>query len=111
MAALTMKALHEEAPLTSVVLFTADHGGTVRVGEVYDAGCWRTPLGDVAIDEPLARAILACDGAGGIFAANPRAHAREHSGEVQVPLLQALSPGVKIVPIAVPPTPLAVTIG
>ncbi|MCY2925377.1 MAG: AmmeMemoRadiSam system protein B [Planctomycetota bacterium] len=111
LAALAMKALHEEAPLTCVVLFTADHSGRARVGEVYDSGCWRTPLGDVAIDEPLARAILAMDPAGALFAANPAAHAREHSGEVLVPLLQVLSPGVTIVPIMVPPAPLAVAIG
>jgi AmmeMemoRadiSam system protein B len=111
LAALTIKALHEETPLTSVVLFTADHWGAAGVGEVFDSGCWRTPLGDVPIDEALARAILAGDAGGGTFAANCRAHAREHSGEVQVPLLQVLCPGVKIVPIAVPPTPLAMTIG
>jgi AmmeMemoRadiSam system protein B len=111
LAALTMKALHEESPLTTVVLFAADHWGTVRVGEVFEAGCWRTPLGDAPVHEALAAAILAADPDGTTFAANARAHAREHSGEVQVPLLQALAPEVQLVPIAVPPTPLAVRIG
>ena len=106
-AALTLKAL-ATCPFETVVLFGADHTGSVRTGEVYDSGTWRTPLGDVPIDERLTSAILE---SGEILRANPQAHAMEHSLEVQIPLLQVLAPQVRIVPVAVPPTKQAVDIG
>jgi AmmeMemoRadiSam system protein B len=108
LAALTLKALQATGPLDTLVLLGADHTGAVRKGEVYDSGVWRTPLGDVPVDRDLAEALLE---AAPCLRSNPQAHAHEHSLEVQVPLLQVLSPGVKIVPIAVPPTDLAVEIG
>ena len=108
LAARTLRAVLAGGGLRTVVLLGADHVGTVRMGEVYDAGAWRTPLGDVAIDEELARAVL---DAGDCCRANPDAHLAEHSLEVQVPILQVLAPAVKILPIAVPPTDLALTIG
>jgi AmmeMemoRadiSam system protein B len=108
LAARTFRALLAGGNVGSVVLFGADHTGSVRRGEVYDSGAWRTPLGDVLIDEGLAAAVLA---AGDCCRANPDAHAAEHSLEVQVPILQVLAPEAKIVPIAVPPIDLAVEIG
>ncbi|MCL2700501.1 MAG: AmmeMemoRadiSam system protein B [Phycisphaerae bacterium] len=111
LAALTFNALFPPASQPSprtVVLLGADHVGRARVGEVFDSGVWLTPLGEVAVDAELAAALLA---AGGPLRANPNAHATEHSIEVQLPLLQMLDPRVKIVPIAVPPTALAVDIG
>lgn len=107
LAALTIKAI-AAGGMPTVVLFGADHTGSVRKGEVYESGAWRTPLGDVPIDEELAAALLA---ESDCLRANGQAHAREHSLEVQIPLLQLAQPSVKIVPIAVPPTPLAVQIG
>jgi AmmeMemoRadiSam system protein B len=89
-------------------MFGSDHVGAARLGEVYDAGVWRTPLGEVAIDEELAAGLA---GASEQLEANPRAHGQEHSLEVQVPLIQLSMPGAKIVPITVPPAPLAVQIG
>ena len=108
LAAMTFKALAQTAPLETVVLFGADHTGAVRNGEVYDSGVWRTPLGEVRIDEELAAAVLA-EGDG--LRANPDAHAGEHSIEVQVPLIQQLAPEARIVPLAVPPTAVAVDVG
>jgi MEMO1 family protein len=107
-AARTFKALAQAGPMETVVLFGADHRGAAARGEVFDSGLWRTPLGEVRVDEELASAVLA---ASPELRANPRAHAQEHSIEVQLPLLQAVAPAAKIVPIAVPPTPAAVEIG
>lgn len=108
LAALTLKALHQQAGLETVLLLGADHTGRVRAGEVYDAGAWETPLGQVPIDEELAAAL---EEGSGQLRSNPGAHAHEHSLEVILPLLQVLAPGVRIVPIGVPPTELAPAIG
>ncbi|HUS90837.1 MAG TPA: AmmeMemoRadiSam system protein B [Phycisphaerae bacterium] len=107
-AALTLKALLGDARPRSVVLFGADHRGTVHAGEVYNSGAWRTPLGDVPIDADLAAAVL--DEADDCRA-NHDAHLEEHSLEVQIPIMQGLVKALRIVPIAVPPTDLAVQIG
>lgn len=107
-AAKTLKALLAGRDRHTVVLFGADHTGIVQQGEVYESGLWRTPLGDVAIDEALAKEVLACDSR---LRANPRAHAREHSLEVQVPIVQVLAPAARILPIAVPPGDAAAPIG
>ncbi len=108
LAAKTLKTLCQGGKIDTFVLLGADHTGMVQQGEVYDSGTWQTPLGEVAVDESLASAILS---AGGPFRSNPEAHTEEHSIEVQVPLIQVLAPSAKILPIAVPPTDLAVQIG
>jgi AmmeMemoRadiSam system protein B len=108
LAAKTLKAVLAGSPRRTVVLFGADHTGMVLQGEVYDAGAWRTPLGEVPVDEELAGEALA---AAQHLRANPAAHAMEHSLEVQVPLIQVLAPDARILPIAVPPSRLAAPIG
>ncbi|MGC9454170.1 MAG: AmmeMemoRadiSam system protein B [Phycisphaerae bacterium] len=108
LAAETFKVLHNARPLETVVIFGADHVGVVRKAEVYAEGAWRTPLGDVPVAEDVAAEILASDGD---IWSDPDAHGYEHSIEVQVPLLAELSSAVRIVPIAVPPTELAVNVG
>ncbi|MFW6132763.1 MAG: AmmeMemoRadiSam system protein B [Planctomycetota bacterium] len=107
-AARTLKALTASGAAPTFVLFGADHTGTVARGEVYDAGAWRTPLGDAPVDEELAAAVLSSDGP---LRANCSAHAYEHSIEVQVPLIQVLAPEARILPIAVAPNDQAVEVG
>ena len=61
------------------------------------SGAWRTPLGDVPIDEALAATLKKeCP----ILREDRVAHGTEHSLEVQLPFLQVLSPGFSFVPIA-----------
>jgi AmmeMemoRadiSam system protein B len=107
-AATTFKALAGSGEPAAFVLFGADHFGTVDQGEVFYRGVWQTPVGDVDVDEELARAILASSAA---LRGNPGAHQREHSLEVQLPLIKVLCPHARIVPIAVPPTNLALDVG
>lgn len=60
-------------------------------------GTWRTPLGDVPVDEALAAALQTeCP----ILRDDRTAHGTEHSLEVQLPFLQVLSPGFSFVPVA-----------
>jgi MEMO1 family protein len=108
LAAMTLKMLGCAQPPETLVLLGADHFGTVHKGEVYAAGAWRTPLGEAGVDEELAAALLA---AGDCLRDNPDAHGMEHSIEVQVPIVQTLYPEARIVPVAVPPSELAVEIG
>lgn len=108
LAAETFKTLHAARPIETIVIFGADHVGIAASGEVYAEGAWRTPLGDVPVAEDVADAILAADGS---LRADADAHGYEHSIEVQVPLIAALAPDARIVPIAVPPGDVAVDVG
>jgi AmmeMemoRadiSam system protein B len=64
---------------------------------ILSSGAWRTPLGDAAIDEPLALALReACP----LLREDSVAHSAEHSLEVQLPFLQILVPDFRFVPIA-----------
>lgn len=79
-----------------VVVLGPNHTGRGAPISVYATGAFRIPGADVAIDEPLAAAILA--GVPGAQA-DRRAHEREHALEVELPFLVALRPDVRIVPI------------
>jgi hypothetical protein len=74
---------------------------------MYYKGAWLTPLGEAVIDEDLAQAIL---NSGTAFS-DPDAHDSEHSIEVQVPFVQHLFPDAKILPIVVPPSREAISLG
>jgi hypothetical protein len=64
---------------------------------IFSSGAWRTPLGDVPLDPPLASALKKeCP----ILREDHVAHSSEHSLEVQLPFLQVLSPGFAFVPVA-----------
>ncbi|MDP6380025.1 MAG: AmmeMemoRadiSam system protein B [Phycisphaerae bacterium] len=83
------------------VLFGAVHRYGIGQAAVFPHGIWRTPIGEIEVDERLAAEIVGQSG--GLIVEDPYAHAEEHSIEVQVPLIQHLFSGARIVPIAVPP--------
>jgi AmmeMemoRadiSam system protein B len=65
---------------------------------VLSEGAWRTPLGDVPVETPLAMRLLkSCPG----LREDNVAHSREHSLEVELPFLQVLDPSFSFVPVAV----------
>jgi hypothetical protein len=98
LAATAFKAIRQvNGDVDTFVIFGAAHRFFDGGAAVYDTGAWQTPLGEIAIDEDLAAAIVA---AGGLV--NPDAHRGEHSIEVQVPFIQHLFPTAKLVPILVP---------
>lgn len=79
------------------VLVGPVHGFGAGVG-VMKRGIWRTPLGDVGIDEEFSDALL---GNADILAEDSSVHEGEHSLEVQLPFLQSLfGERFHIVPIA-----------
>ncbi len=100
-----IKQQHEK--VHTFVIFGATHGYFGQSPAVYETGSWTTPLGNVAIDEDLAEAVLSTSAA----VSDPQAHRSEHSIEVQVPFIQHLFAGAKILPILVPPTEQAVALG
>jgi AmmeMemoRadiSam system protein B len=83
----------------TVVLLGTNHTAAWLDGvAVWEAGAWRTPLGDIPVDAELARAILDL---GPPFVIDRAAHLGEHSIEVQLPLVQAAGPTASIVPLSV----------
>lgn len=88
----------DAAPPTIVLLGT-NHGAAWLDGVgAWPSGGWRTPLGAVRVDDALAASVLAL---GPPFTVDIDAHGLEHSIEVQLPLLQAVRPDARIVPLAV----------
>jgi len=69
------------------VILCPNHTGFGHFAAINREGSWRTPFGDAKIDTPLADALMS---RAPILADDWRAHAREHSLEVQLPFLQQL---------------------
>lgn len=84
-----------EIPRT-VVILGPNHHGFGEAAAIYPEGDWLTPLGAVPVDARLSALIGAH---APLIAADQSAHRFEHSLEVQVPFLQYLRCGVRIVPI------------
>ena len=64
---------------------------------VYSKGAWRTPLGDLPIDEDLARQLISKNKR---IRFEPGLFDGENSVEMQIPFIQIAFKSVKIVPIA-----------
>lgn len=83
----------------TLVLLGTNHGAAWLDGVgAWDGGPWRTPLGEVAVDPELTRAVVDL---GPPFVTEGRCHLGEHSLEVQLPFISRLSPGTRIVALSV----------
>ena len=80
----------------TVVLVGLSHRYRIDGAAIYARGAFRTPLGDIPIDEDLAAKIMRLNGD---LLDLPPAHANEHSLEVQLPFLQHTLSDFRIVPI------------
>ena len=78
------------------IILCPNHTGFGHFAAINRQGDWRTPLGSVPIDTPLADALMEKSP---LLADDDRAHAREHSLEVQLPFLQQLDSDFTFVPI------------
>lgn len=84
-------------PAEVYVLIGPNHTGRGKPVSVFDKGIWETPIGELEIQEDLAKAIIDTSK----FAESDyTAHSGEHSLEVQMPFIKTINPGAKIVPIA-----------
>jgi AmmeMemoRadiSam system protein B len=94
-----------------IVIIGPNHRALGAEVAIFTRGEWQTPLGNVPIDEELAREILANSD---IAKDDPVAHLYEHSIEVQLPFLQYLfGNDFAFVPIAVynPTLPIGIHLG
>ena len=87
-----------EDPLTVVLLGTNHRAGWLHGVAAWEAGAWRTPLGDIDVDAEVAERILEL---GPPFVVDREAHLGEHSLEVQLPFLQTVGRNVRVVPLSV----------
>lgn len=90
-------AIYARADLPKrLIILCPNHTGAGHFAAVNREGAWRTPFGDVPIDTPLADALMARTP---LLADDTRAHAREHSLEVQLPFLQRILGDFTFVPL------------
>jgi len=95
-AAAGFKAI-EGKEFDTVILIGDSHHEWFEGVSVWPAGLWRTPLGEVKVDQELAEKIIS---ASPRFMVKDSAHLLEHSLEVEIPFLQmTLKKGFKILPI------------
>jgi AmmeMemoRadiSam system protein B len=108
LAAMVFSAIKQRRDkVDTFIIFGAAHGYYGSSPAVYDKGSWLTPLGEVAVDEELADAVLKTNAA----VADISAHQDEHSIEVQVPFIQHLFADAKILPILTPPNERSIPLG
>ena len=81
----------------TVVLLGPNHRGEGAPFSVSSADAWETPIGRSEVDREFVKALLP---AAPELEREDTAHDGEHSIEVQLPFLQCLGSGIKIVPIA-----------
>lgn len=79
-----------------IVLVGPSHRAYLSGCAVYPAGAWRTPLGEVEIDEEVARALTSQSP---LIKPDAQTHAVEHSLEIQLPFIQEVAPQARIVPV------------
>jgi MEMO1 family protein len=82
----------------SYIVLGPNHFGRGAPLAVMEAGGWLTPLGQVPLNPALAQVIRrACP----VLVDDAKAHATEHSLEVQLPFLQRRGPAFTLLPIAI----------
>jgi MEMO1 family protein len=80
----------------TVVLVGPSHKIYFEGVALWDRGSFETPLGRIDIDEDIVQEIMNIDG---IIKPNTDTHRGEHSLEVQLPFLQSVLEGFKIIPL------------
>jgi AmmeMemoRadiSam system protein B len=108
LAAMVFSAIKQQHDkVHTFIILGAAHSYFGQAPAAYASGSWVTPLGESFIDEEIARQLLAS----GAAVNDGYAHSSEHSIEVQIPMIQHLFAGAKILPIVVPPSEQAVLLG
>jgi MEMO1 family protein len=95
-AALAYARIAAQPPAETVLILGVDHHAA-GPGPALSDRPWTTPLGEVPVDHDLVRALDRTP-----VAVAERAHATEHSIEVQLPFLQYVLPHPRFVALQVP---------
>ncbi len=85
-----------------VIILAPNHTGVCDAAggvSLWEAGAFRTPLGDVPVDADAAQALLEMSEE--LVAVDHDAHRAEHAVEVELPFLQMLRTDVRIVPLVI----------
>lgn len=85
-----------------VIILAPNHTGILEAKggvSLWEAGAFRTPLGDVPVDADVGQALL--EMSEGLAAVDHDAHRGEHAVEVELPFLQMLRTDVRIVPLVI----------
>ncbi|MBW7897548.1 hypothetical protein B188_23710 [Candidatus Brocadiaceae bacterium B188] len=78
----------------TVIILAPNHTGYGTPYSVWPDGKWRTPMGDVKIDEEVVEALInTCT----LLEKDREAHLYEHAAEVQLPFIQYFNPHAEIV--------------
>lgn len=88
--------LAEQKKPDTIIILGPNHTGWGSPISMMGEGAWDTPLGQVPIDESLAKEIF---NKSELIDINETAHTREHSIEVQLPFLQYIYGDFKFIPI------------
>jgi AmmeMemoRadiSam system protein B len=80
----------------TIILIGPSHKVYFEGVALWDKGSFETPLGRIDIDEDIVQEIMNIDG---IIKPNIDTHRGEHSLEVQLPFLQSVLEGFKIIPL------------
>ena len=78
-----------------VVLLAVSHHAAFRGASIADVTHYETPLGLIPLDREAVKRLRRCKVVNTVAAA----HKKEHSLEMQLPLLQRVAPGFKLVPL------------
>lgn len=81
-----------------VVVLAPSHQEYFRGASVFPGRAYSTPLGTVEVDQQLAHALAHASDEANL---SWYGHRSEHSLEVQLPFIQIVLPGVKIVPVVI----------
>jgi len=101
------KSLESSNGVNTFVIFGAAHSYFGPIAALDNSDFWETPLGDVAVDTDLSERLVNQK----LAVSNPSTHRGEHSIEVQVPFIKYLFPDAQILPIVVPPSDKAISLG
>ncbi|MBI4712101.1 MAG: AmmeMemoRadiSam system radical SAM enzyme [Planctomycetes bacterium] len=96
-AAYGYAAIKDKSYKRVVIMGPSHHAGFKGVA-VTNATHYKTPLGTVEIDQPVCQALLKN---ADLFSVHPDADALEHSLEIQLPFLQTVITGYKLVPLII----------
>jgi AmmeMemoRadiSam system protein B/AmmeMemoRadiSam system protein A len=88
--------LLEDRKFSSVVVIAPSHRSYFKGVSVYDRGGYRTPLGVAPLDLEFISTLKQRESR---IRYVPEAHSQEHSLEIQLPFLQVLVAGFKLVPL------------